>query len=259
MADFLSIFAQYARDAIDDGYYKVAAPRPRIHASLNEAITNCKSIPIISEIKFASPSIGSLRGNSSIEAVALAMQRGGAVGISILTERSYFKGSLESFIKVSKHVQLPLLMKDFIISPVQLEVANEIGANAVLLIKALFDQGYGECDIDAMIARAHKLGLEVLLETHTQDEFSSAINASADLIGINNRDLRSLEVDLNISKKILQGTSNLGKVVVSESGIKTADDIRFLKKSGADAFLVGTAIMTADDVELKVKELRDVL
>jgi len=255
MVDY-SIFAQYARDAIDDGYYKVATPMPRVYARLKEAVTNCECTPIISEIKFVSPSICFLRESGSVEAVALAMQRGGAAGISILTERSYFKGSLEAFIKVREHVQLPLLMKDFIISPVQLEAANKIGANAVLLIKALFDQGYCECDLDAMITQAHGLGLEVLLETHTQDEFSSAIHTDADLIGINNRDLRTLKVDLNTSKKILQRTSRLGKIVVSESGIKTADDIRFLRESGADAFLVGTAIMTAKDIELKVKELR---
>ena len=105
-----------------------------------------------------------------------------------------------------------------------------------------------------MITSAHKGGLEVLLETHTQSEFDFAVKTNADLIGINNRDLATLNVNLKTTKSILAKTSSNGKVVVSESGIKTPADLRFLRESGARAFLIGSSIMTSDNIEQKVKE-----
>jgi indole-3-glycerol phosphate synthase len=129
-----------------------------------------------------------------------------------------------------------------------------MGANAVLLIKALFDRGYSDRTLDEMIAGAHVLGLEVLLEAHTATEFSSAVKTGADLVGINNRNLGTLKVDLNVTKKILSKNGPKGKLVISESGINTPTDIRFLRESGARAFLIGLAIMSADNVEEKVRE-----
>lgn len=151
-------------------------------------------------------------------------------------------------------MKLPILMKDIILSPMQIQAASKMGANAVLLIKALFDRGYCDRTLDEMISGAHVLGLEVLLETNTPTEFSSAVKTGADLIGINNRDLGTLKVDLNVTKKILSKNDPKGKLVISESGINTPADIRFLRESGARAFLIGSAIMSADNVEEKVKE-----
>jgi indole-3-glycerol phosphate synthase len=145
-------------------------------------------------------------------------------------------------------------MKDIILSPVQLEAASKVGANATLLIQALFEKGYCECSINEMIAEAHSNKLEVLLETHTENEFRLAIDSDADLIGINNRNLGTLRVDLNVTKEILEKNDHDGKIVVSESGIRTIADLRFLRASGADAFLIGSAVMLADNVEEKVKE-----
>jgi indole-3-glycerol phosphate synthase len=145
-------------------------------------------------------------------------------------------------------------MKDIILSPLQIQTASKMGANAVLLIKALFDRGYCERSLDEMIAGAHLLGLEVLLETHTESEFQSAIKTGADLIGINNRNLGTLKVDLNVTKQILAKTNPKDKVVVSESGISTPADIRFLRESGACVFLIGSAIMSSDNIEEKVSE-----
>lgn len=254
MADFLDILAQSAKERINEGYYKVKTQVATPFVSLKNAIQKSELTPIIAEIKFASPSTGFLRKNEHVEDIALAMENGGAVGISVLTEPKHFGGSLASFIKVRKSVKLPLLMKDIIISPVQLKTASKIGANAVLLIEALFKRGYCERDVDDMIAHAHSLNLEVLLEAHTENEFLSALNTDADLIGINNRDLKTLKVDLKITKRILKNIDPQEKIVVCESGIKTPADLRSLHQYGVHAFLIGSTIMTASDIKKKVKE-----
>ena len=254
MADFLDTLAQNAKEKVNEGYYEVRTQVSAPFISLKNAVLKSKFTPIIAEIKFASPSTGFLRKNVNVKDIAVAMENGGAVGISVLTEPNHFGGSLISFIEVRRSVRLPLLMKDIIISPVQLETASKIGANAILLIEALFKRGYCERDVYDMIAHAHSLNLEVLLETHTEDEFLSALKTDADLIGINNRDLKTLKVNLEITKKILNRIDPQEKIIVSESGIKTPADLRFLHEYGVHAFLIGSAIMMAGDVEKKVKE-----
>jgi len=254
MADFLDRFAQQAKQRVYGGYYNVAEAAPS-RPSLRKAIQECKGVPIIAEAKAVSPSLGAIRENIDIVKVASAMRDGGAVGISVLTEPDYFRGSLDSFIKVRKQVRLPLLMKDFIVSPAQLEAASKIGANAVLLIKTLFDRGYCESDLNSMIEYAHSKRLEVLLEAHTAEEFSSALDTDVDFVGINNRDLRNLRVDVDVTKRIMEEISPQGRLVISESGIETPSDICYLLKYGVNAFLVGSSIMTAPDVEGKVREL----
>jgi indole-3-glycerol phosphate synthase len=255
MVDFLDILAQDAKKTVDEGYYDVEKAAGGVKLSLKEAIAGCRRAPIIAEIKIASPSRNLLKDSVDVESVALAMKSGGAVGISILTEPKHFKGSLNSFIKVREKVEIPLLMKDIIISPVQFEAASKIGANAVLLIETLFERGYCESDMQSMIASAHSKNLEVLLEVNAEDEFLTALKTDADLIGINNRDLRTLEVDIHFTKRILQKIRFRDRIIVSESGIATPDDVRFLHRYGAHAFLVGSAIMAAENIESKVREL----
>jgi indole-3-glycerol phosphate synthase len=188
------------------------------------------------------------------EKLAQAMARGGAVGISVLTEPKHFNGSLGNLCKVRQAVNLPILMKDIIINPLQLATASRMGANVVLLIQALFDRGYSQQPLSQMIGDAHARNLEVLLETHNLDEFRRAVTSDADLVGINNRNLGTLKVDLKVTKRILKKNVTNGKLVVSESGINTAADLRFLRECGAHAFLIGSAVMLADDVEGKVRE-----
>jgi len=257
MTDFLDTLAMDAVGTIDSGYYRnfTAINQPQI--SLKQAIQNCKANAVITEIKAASPSAGTIRQNIDANAIAQAMQRGGAVGISVLTEPKHFNGSLSRLAQVRAAVKLPILMKDIIIVADQIEVAEQIGANAVLLIEALFDRGCCELDVDKMIAFAHGRGLEVLLETHTEAEFKSALETDADLIGINNRNLATLEIDLSTTKHILQKQGKHCKTIISESGVKTKADLQFLRGCGADAFLVGSSIMLTDDIELKVKEFVD--
>ena len=257
MTDFIDTLAMDAVGTIDSGYYRNFNAIDQSKISLKQAIQNCQKNAVITEIKAASPSAGTIRENIDSCAIAQAMQRGGAVGISVLTEPKHFNGSLFRLSQVRAAVELPILMKDIIIVADQIEVAAQIGANAVLLIAALFDRRCCEMDVDKMIAFAHGRGLEVLLETHTETEFNSALKTDADLIGINNRNLATLKIDLNTTKEILQKHGKFDKIIVSESGIKTKADLQFLRGCGADAFLVGSSIMLTDDIELKVKEFVD--
>ena len=255
MRDFLDTLAYTAKASLDSGYYEDDVTATAIPASLKQAIIQSTGNAIISEVKSASPSKGIIKMNFAPDTVAQAMARGGAIGISILTEPKHFGGSLKYLSKIRESVNLPLLMKDIVISPIQLDAAIRVGANAVLLIVGLFDRGYSECDASSMITEAHERNLEVLLEAHTKDEFDTAVASAADLIGINNRDLRTLKVDLKVTCDIwINGAAN-GKTVVSESGINSASEVRFLRRCGANAFLVGSAVMLADDIEAKVKEL----
>jgi indole-3-glycerol phosphate synthase len=254
LIDFLDVLAQNARTTLKECFPVAPTQIPTPKVSLKKSIFESKNTPLIAEIKAASPSMGFIRKNFNTAEVAELMEKGGATGISVLTEPKYFKGSIHDFINARNATKLPMLMKDIIISPLQLKNAVRIGANVVLLIMTLFNRQYCECGIHDMIQQAQSRNLEVLLETHNEDEFKSAVKTNADLIGINNRDLRTLKVDLRMTKRILERNDPKGKIVVSESGIKTPANIRFLHKSGARAFLIGSAIMTAEDIEGKVKE-----
>jgi indole-3-glycerol phosphate synthase len=262
MKDFLDKLGHAAQNTIIKGYYNLSRDQhlrrlPCI--SLQQCIRQEVHIPIIAEVKLASPSLGQIRKKDSIQQLATSLERGGAVALSILTEPKYFSGSIARFSRIRETVNLPLLMKDIIISPRQIDAAATIGADAILLIHTLFQRGYGELDLSQMIDYAHALDLEVLLETHTLEEFSSALDTSADLVGINNRDLSSLQVNIHTTIKILQCIQPLGrletKVIVSESGITGPQDIQELHRQGAHAFLVGSTIMKAPNPEETLRKL----
>ncbi|MGB9842278.1 MAG: indole-3-glycerol phosphate synthase TrpC [Candidatus Bathyarchaeales archaeon] len=254
MPDYLDMLAQTAKETIQSGYYNITDATATSKLSLRKAILEAENAPVIAEIKPASPSAGIIRKDMNVRSITRGIEKGGAVGISVLTEPKHFNGTLHLLAEARKTSRLPILMKDIILSPLQLDAASKVGADAVLLIAALFERGYCDHGIQDMIARAHALGLEVLLETHTEAEFRSAVRTQADLVGINNRDLATLKVDLNTTKEILQHNRPEGKIVVSESGIKTPADVRFLRACGAHAFLIGSAVMFAEDIEQKVKE-----
>jgi indole-3-glycerol phosphate synthase len=254
MPDFLDKLAVDAEETVSQNYYTIKAQGTFSQVSLKEAIIKNKQNAVITEVKAASPSRGTIRKSFDPQEVAAAMRRGGATGISVLTEPKHFNGSLSYLTQVREAVDLPVLMKDIFIDPVQLEAASRIGANVVLLIEAVFNRGYCRHSLEEMISIVHDRGLEVLLETHNEAEFRSAIETDADLVGINNRDLRTLEIDIGVTERILKNNDSQGKVVVSESGVMSPSDIRFLRGCGAQAFLVGSAIMMATSIEKKVKE-----
>jgi indole-3-glycerol phosphate synthase len=253
MNDILDTLAKDAKETVESGYYKTN-PIENHEYSFKKSITESEKAPIITEIKISSPS-KNVSKKINILNTANAMSRGGAIGISILTEPKHFKGSLNHFKIVREKTSTPLLMKDFIVSKTQIETASNLGANAILLIQALFDRNYCDTNREVMIEYAHSKKIEVLLETHTEDEFQRALESDADLIGINNRDLRTLKVDLKTTTKILGKYPDLNETIVSESGIETPADIIALRYSGANAFLVGTAVISASDIENKVREL----
>lgn len=254
MPDYLDTLAQDAKETVAEGYYETLTQVSGPMFSLRKAITETRRNAVITEVKAASPSRGTIKADFDPAEVARAMENGGATGISVLTEPKHFSGSLSYLAKVREAVGLPILMKDIIIDPIQIEAASIIGANVVLLIEDIFDRGYCELCLEEMIKQAHSKGLEVLLETHSEDEYQRAIETDADLVGINNRDLRTLKVDLHITERILRKHESRSKVVVSESGVMTPKDLLFLRGCGAQAFLIGSSVMMAENIEQKVKE-----
>lgn len=256
MVDYLSILAETAKRTVKEGYYRIATPVRHRHLGLKEALRNCKGKnAVIAELKFASPSRGEIAPVSDPVRIAKAMERGGATGISVLTEPKHFQGSLKAFTTVREEINLPLLFKDIVISPTQLQAASAAGADAVLLISSIFRKGLTSEGLDDMIDIAHSLGLEVLLETHGEDELSASLSSRADMVGINSRNLETMKLDLKGTARLLKRFRNPEKVIVVESGIESDKDVSMLKMSGAKAFLVGTSIMSSSNPEKKVKEL----
>jgi len=241
-----------ASEAIEAGKYEVRAHAfPR--RSLLGAIRGTKQIPIIAEVKFRSPAEGQLRSRDSPAQIAKAYQEGGAAGISVLTEAAHFDGSLEFIPQVKRAVALPVLMKDIIIGKAQIDAADRLGADAVLLITSIFADGLAEPSLEEMTAHAHSRGLEVLLEAHEEEEYRVALKSDADLVGINNRDLNTLEVALETSYALLKYPRE--KPVVCESGIRNRADVISLMRAGADALLIGSALMRPRNVAAALRRL----
>ena len=255
MNDFLDKLANDAINRLDKGYYDLNITVKKLPVSLTKNISRCKNAPIIAEIKFSSPSKGIIKENTKVGPIASIMQRGGAIGLSILTEPDNFDGSIYFLPEVRANTTLPILMKDIILSTKQIDAASKVGANAVLLISTLFHRNYCEKSLPETIRYAHSKNLEVLLETHTLDEFMKAMLSEAEIVGINNRNLKTLKVDLNVTRKILQKARINRKPVVSESGIEEPQHVNFLHSFGVKSFLVGTSIMTAANIEEKIREL----
>ena len=259
MADYLDTLASTALTTINTDYYSQGGSSDKPSASLKQAILHAQKVPIIAEMKFASPSLGALRTHLDLETITHAYVEGGAIGMSVLTEPVHFHGQLQYINKIRKSTDLPILMKDFILDPIQITAAHRVGASAVLLIHSLYDRGYGRASLSQMIQRVHDVGLEVLLEVHTSQEFSNALTTDADMIGINNRDLRSLSVDIHRTLDILNNYSSTDRVIVSESGISTPSDIVLLRNSGVQAFLIGSALIKTQHPAVLLKELCDAI
>ena len=222
----------------------------RGHGRLREALTQ-PGIAVIAELKRRSPSAGTVREGADVNAVVRAYERGGAAAVSVLTEGSSFAGSLEDLRLARRACQLPILQKDFIIDPYQLQEACAAGADAVLLIVAAL----GEEELASLHLAARELGLDVLVEVHDQVELARALEAGAEVIGINNRDLRDFTVDVQRTTRLI-GEVPAGTVVVSESGITSPRQLRALEQQGADAVLVGESLMRAPDPQAALLALR---
>ncbi len=206
------------------------------------SLKKCPHVPIIAEVKRASPSAGKFRDVDDVGRLALSYQTAGAAGISVLTDRTYFGGSLEDLCQVRRSVDVPVLRKDFILDAVQLCGARLSGADAVLLIAAALSLS----ELRSLYSAALSLGMTPLVEVHSEQEALQVLELEPTLIGINNRDLATLQVDLETCVRI-RSVIPREITVVGESGINSPEDITRLRDAGIDAFLVGTALMKADD------------
>ncbi len=224
------------------------APSPR---SFIDALQDTK-ISLIAEVKKASPSKGLLRADFDPIDIAKRYATSGASAISVLTDAKHFQGSLEHLESIREALPdgPPLLRKDFIFDEYQIYEARVHGADALLLIVAMLEQPL----LDVLLARTQELGMTALVEVHDEGEMERAGAAGADLIGVNNRDLRTFDVDLATTER-LTPLAPPGATFVAESGISTRDDIRRLDEAGVDAVLIGEALVTSRDPGEKIKEL----
>jgi indole-3-glycerol phosphate synthase len=226
---------------------KNAAPH-RLSRALE---SNSQRPNIIAEFKRRSPSAGTIRDDLSVSEIVRCFEGGGACAISILTEQEYFGGSIADLCAARSSTELPLLRKDFIIDPIQVFEAAIAGADAVLLIATAMD----DISLGELRALAEdELGLDALVEVHTGQELSRALNAGAKIIGVNNRDLRTFRVSLSTSERLI-ARAPCDRIMVSESGLKDSRSLRYLQSLGFRGFLVGEALMRAPDPKTALRDL----
>ena len=222
---------------------------PKANTSFAGALQQ-KGISFICEVKKASPSKGLIAKDFNPVQQAKEYEAAGAAAISCLTEPDYFLGSNEYLTQIAGSVSLPVLRKDFTVSPAQIYEAKIIGADAVLLITALLDAG----ELKEYLAITKSLGLDALTEVHDEAELAAALNAGAEIISVNNRNLRDFTVDLTTSIR-LKKLVPPGITFVAESGIKTRSDVAELEAAGADAVLIGETLMRSGNVRATLAQL----
>ena len=222
--------------------------------SFKEALMQKREgIHIIAEVKKASPSKGLICQNFNPIAIAKDYEMGGATAISVLTEPNYFQGDNSYLTKIKENVKIPLLRKDFIIDPFQIYEAKAIGADAILLIVEVLSPRM----IQDYLKLASSLGLDCLVETHDKQEVEVALEAGAEIIGVNNRNLQTFEVSLEVSKELRRLIPE-NHIFVAESGIHTQEDVKFLKEIDVKAMLIGESVVKATDRVAKLRELLEV-
>jgi len=206
---------------------------------------------IIAEFKRRSPSAGIIRDDLTVTEIVHCYERGGACAISILTDEEYFGGSILDLRAARSSTNLPLLRKDFVIDPIQIFEAAIAGADAVLLIVAALEDAWLK---ELRSLAEDELGLDALVEVHTSEELRRALNSGARIVGINNRDLGTFQVSLNTSERLIAEVPR-GRILISESGLQSADSLLRLRKVGFRGFLVGEALMRASDPETALRNL----
>lgn len=214
------------------------------------ALKSCPHVPIIAEIKRSSPSLGKIKEVTDVSAVARTYESAGAAAMSVLTDKDHFGGALDDLTEARNSVKIPALRKDFIIEPIQLYESRAAHADAILLIVAALEEGL----LHELYHETRELGMTPLVEVHNEDELDIALRLKPDMVGVNNRNLATLDVDLQTCVR-LRSKAPKQVLLVGESGIKTPEDISGLRRSGIDAFLIGTSLMLAADPAKALAEL----
>lgn len=228
---------------------------PKDLASALTPRDGANAVRIIAEIKRASPTQGVIKHDFMPAEIARIYEANGAAAVSILTEEKYFKGNIEYLAAIRRNLRIPALRKDFIFDEYQVYESRVYGADAILLIAAILDQSL----LVDLAALARELGMSVLLEVHDEKELERALDVDVKVIGINNRDLKTFKTDLNTTIRLIPYVPK-DRVLVSESGINSFEDILMLRQHGVDAFLIGEALMKEDNMHIgkKLKELRGI-
>jgi indole-3-glycerol phosphate synthase len=222
-------------------------PPPR---DLVKAISHHGPMALIAEIKRSSHSAGVIKNDVDFHRITIAYESGGACAISVLTEPHFFKGKLSHLIRVKEKTSLPVLQKDFVLDPFQVYEGRALGADAILLIVSLLDRE----ELSDFVGLARSLQMVPLVEIHDESDLEKTSNLDLSLIGINNRDLRTLKVNLKTTLRLKKEIPS-GVKVISESGIRTSKDVRLLREAGVDAILVGEILMRSPDPASKIVEL----
>lgn len=223
--------------------------------SFLEKLQKGEELAIIAEFKRASPSKGDINIGKDPQEQASSYIEYGADAISVLTDTPFFKGTIEDLAAVREAVDAPILCKDFVIDEIQIERAEAAGANLILLIAAALE----EERLKELYSYAAAKGLEVLMEVHNEEELEKALKTDAKIIGVNNRDLKTFTVDLAVTERLAPKVKAAGAFLISESGIKTEEDIERVLKAGANGILVGEAFMMADNLESLLKVMKQPL
>ena len=255
----MSVLERIVEDTRDEvGRRRDATPLATLEAAItsrpegrpfSEALLR-PGISLIAEHKRRSPSAGRIREGSTVEEIVSAYERGGATALSVLAEPFHFGGSLEDLQAARSVTALPVLRKDFIVDPYQLYESAAAGADAILLIVAALEPD----PLYELLREARALDLDALVEVHDERELEVALGVEADVLGINNRDLGDLSVDIERTYELLSDVP-AGKTVVSESGFSTREQLDDLERVGVDAVLIGETLMRADAVEEAVRRL----
>ncbi len=240
-------------DTIERGLIQRAAASPKTRPFAKALTQNAHNVRIIAEVKKASPSTGVIRKKFDALEIAQEYEAGGAAAVSVLTDEKYFEGSLESMTLIKEKIALPVLRKDFIIDPYQVYESRVAGADAILLIADALKANKGE-KLKELLGLAGSLSMAALVEVHDEADLEAALEAGAVIIGINNRDLTTLKIDIETTMRLVPLIPE-GKIIVSESGINSSGEITRMRRAGVAAFLIGTSLMKATDISTKLKEL----
>ena len=254
--DKLEKLVRNAELLLASNYYDVATASSYVRStrrSFVKALAASQNFPIVAEVKLASPSNCSISSHDPEELIKKYL-KGGAVALSVLTEPKFFKGSLE-LLEIASMNPVPVLMKDFIVSRNQIDAAARHGASAVLLIQKLFSSRMVKVQRDGLIGYAHDRGLEVLLEAADEVELLQCLKSAADVVGINQRDLRTMAIEQGKGVRLLNNLAHKTKPIIVMSGFVTREQVIETRDSGAAGVLIGTELSSSDDPERRLREL----